>query len=175
MGWGAGKGLALAGEMVYTACMSALSHEAHKLLSPKEMNFVIEYTKDFRARRAAQASGYCADMGYKLRDEPHIRAAVEEILTQRLEAAHIDAQWVLLRAADNYKIALQDGNISASNTALKLIAQHCMVDAMASDKLNVNLNNSREIIDRLTKGRKRASCSHSKPPVIESGETPSFL
>lgn len=107
-------------------------------LTPKEANFVIEYTKDFAARRAAEASGFAPDSGYALLKKLHIVTAIDDILKRRLDASHIDAEWVLMEAVDNHMIARQQGNISASTTALTLVAKHVMVDAMASDKQDIN-------------------------------------
>ena len=122
-------------------------------LSPKQANFVIEYCKDFAPRRAAEASGYAADTGYQLIHKDHITAAIDKILESRLDASHIDAEWVLMEAVDNHMIARQQGNISASNTALNTVAKHKMVDAFAAEKIEVN--SDKEIMDRLLRGRKR--------------------
>lgn len=122
-------------------------------LKPKYANFVIEYCKDFGARRAAQASGFSPDSGYTLLDREDVAAAVQHILTQRLEASHIDAEWVLLEAVDNHLIARQQGNISASNTSLNLVAKHVFVDAFAAEKVEVN--SDKEVMERLMRGRKR--------------------
>jgi len=124
-------------------------------LTAKEANFVIEFTKDFAPRRAAEASGFGADYGYKLRDQENICAAVDHILSKRLDASHIDAEWVLLEAVDNHLIARQAGNISASNTALGLVAKHVMVDAFAADKVTVT--DDKEVMERLIRGRQRLS------------------
>lgn len=126
-------------------------------LTPKEANFVIEYTKDFEARRAAVASGYAPDTGYQLRDRPQIAAAVDRVLLGRLENSHIDAEWLLYELVDNHTIARQNGNITASNTALNLIGKHLAVDAFAREKLDVNVNTTKEVLDRLLRGRKRAA------------------
>ena len=123
-------------------------------LSPKHANFVIEYAKDFSARRAAEASGFSPDSGYAIRDRDDVRAAIERVLGARLEASHIDAEWVLMEAVDNHMIARQAGNISASNTALTLVAKHVFVDAFAAEKVEVN--SDKEVMDRLLRGRKRA-------------------
>ena len=124
-------------------------------MRPKEANFVIEYTKDFSARRAAEASGYAADTGHQLKEKEHIAAAIENVLASRLEASHIDAEWVLMEAVDNHLIARQQGNISASNTSLNLVAKHVFVDAFAAEKVEVN--SDKEIMDRLMRGRKRVA------------------
>jgi len=124
-------------------------------LHPKEANFVIEYCKDFAARRAAEASGYAADTGYSLIKKESIAVAIDKILASRLDASHIDAEWVLMEAVDNHMIARQQGNISASNTALGLCAKHKMVDAFAAEKIEVN--SDKDIMERLQRGRKRAN------------------
>ena len=124
-------------------------------LKPKEANFVIEFVKDFAARRAAEASGYSPDYGHKLMTKDHIQQAIDRILEARLETSHIDAEWVLMEAVDNHMIARQQGNITASNTALSLVAKHTMVDAMASDKLNMNIHADKEITEKLMRGRQR--------------------
>ena len=137
-------------------------------LSYKEAAFVIEFSKDFDARRAAACSGHPPDSGYSLRDKPNIQAALDWILQQRLETSHIDAEWVLMEAVDNHRIARQMGNLAASNTALKLCAQHKQVDAMASDKLNVNVHADADIMNRLQRGRDRNANRNKQPP-------PSFI
>jgi len=134
-------------------------------LKPKEANFVIEYCKDFSARRAAEASGYAADSGYQLKERPQIAAAVEHVLAQRLEASHIDAEWVLMEAVDNHLIARQQGNISASNTSLNLVAKHVFVDAFAAEKVEVN--SDKEVMERLLRGRKRLNQSDEDKPDDE--------
>jgi len=62
---------------------------------------------------------------------------------------------VLMEAVDNHMIARQQGNISASNTALGLCAKHKMVDAFAAEKIEVN--SDKDIMERLQRGRKRAN------------------
>lgn len=126
-------------------------------LTPKEANFVIEYTKDFDARRAATASGYAPDSGYQLLNKENIGAAVDRVLQQRLENCHITASWLLMEAVDNHMIARQNGNITASNTALNLIGKHIHVDAFAKEKVDLTVNTSKEVMERLLRGRRRAS------------------
>lgn len=122
-------------------------------LKPQHANFVIEYVKDFAPRRAAEASGYQPDYGSQLLLKDRIKAAINHILSQRLETTHIDAEWVLMEAVDNHLIARQQGNISASNTSLNLVAKHVFVDAFAAEKVNVT--DDKDIMERLLRGRKR--------------------
>lgn len=124
-------------------------------LKPKYANFVIEYTKDFSVRRAAEASGWEPDSGYAILKRPEVAEAIDRILESRLETSHIDAEWALMEAVDNHKIARQMGNITASNTALNLIMKHKFVDAQAADK--VELTSEREVMERLLRGRNRLS------------------
>jgi hypothetical protein len=129
-------------------------------LAPKEANFVIEYCKDFSARRAAEASGYSADHGYTLRDRFDIAAAIERVLAVRLTASHIDAEWLLMEAVDNHLIARQMGKITASNTALNIIGRHKFVDSFAAEKIEVT--DDKQIMERLLRGRKRAADASKK-------------
>ena len=54
-------------------------------LTPKKANFVVEYIKDFAPRRAAEASGFSADHGYRLLAEDEVSEAIEYIVQQRLK------------------------------------------------------------------------------------------
>tara|TARA_R110000850_G_scaffold91270_1_gene193821 strand:+ start:1220 stop:1762 length:543 start_codon:yes stop_codon:yes gene_type:complete len=133
-------------------------------ISDRHLSFAIEYCKDFNARRAAVVTGYESDSGYNLAKREDVIHCVGIIVGSRLEASHIDAEWVLMEAVDNHLLARQDNNISASNTALGLIAKHTMVDALASDKLNLNVVGDREVMQRLMRARKRMQ------PPAESDE-----
>ena len=123
------------------------------ITDPKVLNFVIEYSKDWDARRAATVSGYGPDTGYQLRDREEVQAALAHILQYRLETSHIDAEWLLWELVDNHQIARASGNISASNSALNTIAKHAMVDAFAAEK--VEIAGDEAIRERLLRARKR--------------------
>ena len=133
----------------------------------KEAAFVIEYCKDFSPRRAAEASGFKPTQGAKLLDKPAITEAINRILAVRLDSSHIDAEWCLMELADNHGIARQRGNLSASNTALGMIMKHTFVDAVASDKLNLNVNADKETFERLQRGRDRAAIRNNPPELID--------
>ena len=122
-------------------------------LRPKDANFLIEYSKDFDARRAAVVSGYEPDTGYHILKRPEVSDALGRILQGRLESSHIDAEWALMEAVDNHQIARAQGNISASNTALRMVMQHRKVDAFAAEKLEVATD--RDLLERIRRGRAR--------------------
>ena len=122
-------------------------------LPPKKAHFVVEYIKDFAPRRAAEASGYGADYGYNLLGQSDVSAAVEYIIQQRLEVNMIDADWLLNEMVDNHLIARQQGNITASNTALNMVGKHKRVDAFAADKIKVSTD--ADVVDRLVAARRR--------------------
>jgi len=143
-------------------------------LSNQELSFVIEYSKDFNAQRAAVVAGFAPGTGYQVRDRENVQRAVQMILNNRLEASHIDAEWVLMEAVDNHLLARQSENITASNTALKLIAQHTMVDAMASDKLNLNVKSDQALVERMIRARKRINGADDADDA-DDAEAPSFL
>ena len=126
-------------------------------LPPKKANFVVEYVKDFAPRRAAEASGYSSDTGYRLLDEQEVSDAIEHIVQQRLEVNQIDADWLLYEMIDNHMIARQQGNVTASNTALNMVGKHKRVDAFAADKIKVTTDV--DVMDRLVAARKRLSNS----------------
>lgn len=139
-------------------------------LDHQRANFVIEYSKDFDARRAATASGFAADTGYRLRDEYDIQIALSDIIQGRLEQSHIDAEWVLWEAVDNHHLARQSNNINASNAALNMIAKFASVDAFAAEK--IQLAGDEAIRERLTRARRRRqeSCQ-----VDDESDEPTFL
>lgn len=122
-------------------------------MKDKHLNFVIEYVKDFDARRAAEASGFSPDTAHHLREREDVQQAIEYILSRRLEASDITAEWVLMEAVDNVLIARQQGKISASNTALTIVAKHTMVDAFAAEKIKID--GADEIVNRLKRARDR--------------------
>ena len=122
-------------------------------LSPEHAMFVVEYSKDMNARRAAKSSGFAADTGIALRERDDVKAALAHIILERQKDANIDAEWVMYEAVDNHTIARQSGNINASNTALNLIAKLAVVDAFAAEKVIVA--GDKEIVERLMRARSR--------------------
>ena len=129
-------------------------------LPPRHANFVVEYVKDFATRRASEASGFSADHGYKLIQQPEIIAAVEYIIDKRLENNMIDSDWLLYEMVDNHMIARQQGNITASNAALRMVGGHKRVDAFAADKIKVSTD--ADVVDRLI-GARRRLIEHDEP------------
>ena len=148
-------------------------------LPPKKANFVVEYIKDFAARRAAEASGYAPDTGYSLLKDDEVSAAIEYIIQQRLEVNQIDADWLLYEMVDNHMIARQQGNITASNTALNMVGKHKRVDAFAADKIKVSTD--ADVVDRLNAARIRLNAAHERlrstqePDSEHQDDPPSFL
>lgn len=139
-------------------------------LPPKKANFVVEYMKDFATRRAAEAAGYTADHGYKLIAEDDVSAAIEHIIQQRLEETMIDTDWLLYEMVDNHRIARQQGNITASNTALNMVGKHKRVDAFAADKIKVSTD--ADVMDRLVAARKRLTASDE---VVQEDDDVTFF
>ena len=107
-------------------------------LNYKELNFVVEYGKDFDPRRAASVSGYKTSRGVDLLALPKIQQALDNILEDRLIASDITAEWLLLQAVDNHFLARYRGNLAASNAALTIIAKHKQVGALTPDTENDN-------------------------------------
>lgn len=126
-----------------------------KGVSARDAVFVIEYVKDFSVRRAAEASGYSPETGYAILKKPEVVEALSKIMDERIEEVGIDAEWVLFELVDNHRIARQQGNISASNTALLTLAKHISVDALAKQKVEMEVTGDAELIERLKRGRDR--------------------
>ncbi|MCP4932888.1 MAG: hypothetical protein GY927_01480, partial [bacterium] len=122
-------------------------------LPVKHAVFVLEWVKDGATRRAAEASGYSHEYGAKLILDPQVSAAIDMIFARRMEEAEYDADWLLGEMVDNHYIARQQGNISASNTALSMVGKHKRVDAFAADKVNVSTD--ADVVDRLVMARRR--------------------
>lgn len=119
--------------------------------------FVIEYMKDFAARRAAEAAGFAPEHGCVLLKKPEIIEAINQIMDERLEDIGIDAEWLMYELVDNHRIARQQGNIAASNTALLTLAKHVSIDALAKTKIEMDVTSGDELLERLRRGRDRLS------------------
>ena len=118
-------------------------------------NFVIEYVKDFDARRAATASGFPPDEGFEIRDTEAVRNALVYIMQKKLDSVTIDAEWLLGELVDNHLIARMQGKISVSNAALNIIAKHASVDAFAAEK--VEIKGHEAVREKLKRGRERVN------------------
>lgn len=140
-------------------------------LDPRRLNFLTEYLKDFSPRRAAEASGFSPEYGYQITQEEAFQEALSYVLMEKLDSSCIDAEWVLMELVDNHGIARQQGNIGASNTALGIIAKHKLVDAMAREKVDMEVTTSKELVERLLRGRRRAAGVESDP----GGESVNFM
>lgn len=125
-------------------------------LQRRDAAFVIEYSKDMKVSRAAEAMGISPSYAYDLLEKENVKEALDEILVMRLEDSHIDAEWLLYELVDNHILARQMGNLAVSTTALGLIAKHKNVDAMASNKVDLEVTENVELVERLNRGRQRA-------------------
>lgn len=130
----------------------------------KDFNFVVEYTKDFDARRAAVACGMEPESGYTFRKKVHIVEALEKFMARRVEESDIDAEWVLMEAVDLVLIAKQKGKYTASIAALNIVAKHCNVDAYAADK--VKIDTADDVVQRLKRARTRSEPSDAEPSFL---------
>ena len=131
----------------------SIRYEQLRKLHPKKAAFVVEYVKDFSARRAAEMAGFSPDYGYKIIEEDGVLDLIDDIIADRLERNLIDADWLLQEMVDNHMIARHQGNITASNTALNMVGKHKRVDAFAADKIKVSTD--ADVMDRLTAARHR--------------------
>jgi phage terminase small subunit len=126
-----------------------------KGITAKKAIWVIEYLKDRSPRRAAEAAGLPPETAYKLLEDPRIAEAISVVIEDQMKDACIDAEWLLYELVDNHKIARQMGNIAASNSALKTLAQHVSIDALAKQRVEVDVVTDKELLERLQDGRRR--------------------
>lgn len=95
-------------------------------LTELENNFVNEYLIDMDAtnahRRAGYNSKYAGQDAYELRRKPHIAAAIAERLTKRSENLGIDAKFVIIEAAHQYREAAVRASSDPRERALALKA-----------------------------------------------------
>lgn len=127
---------------------------------PAQRNaFVVEYVKDFNAPRAAERAGY-ANPGYgnTLIEEEDVQQLIHWYIDTMRQDAAINAEWVLWEAVDNHRLARQQGNMGASNAALKLIGSLTTVDAFAAQKVTHTID--AEVMERLERGRERSRLEH---------------
>lgn len=140
---------------------------------PAQQNcFVVEYVKDFNAVRAAERAGYSNPAyGNSLLESEDVQALISWYIGELRADAQVNAEWVLWEAVDNHRIARQQGNLSASNAALKLVGQLASVDAFAAQRVEHGLDD--EVVERLSRGRERARLqSDSDAQTLEGQYSP---
>lgn len=87
---------------------------ASEKLTPRQQRFVEEYLKDLNAAAAYKRAGYKIDShganvnGNRLMTYPKIRAAIAAGKAERSLNTKIDAEWVLIRLADEVFADLAD-------------------------------------------------------------------
>ena len=154
-----------------------------KGLTPKLAAFVLEYFKDFSARRAAEASGYAPDQGHTILNRDDVKLAVECIIADSYMQTGYDAEWLLHEMVDNHRIARMNGNIAASNAALKMLSTHVSIDAVAKQKVELDISSDRELFERLARGRDRMQAPieaeavevQAEGKLRSIGSAPSFM
>lgn len=141
-------------------------------VSAEDLTFLWQYAMDNDARRAATAAGLDPDDGYKLvnKHRATIKLMSKNMLESQMNALEITPEWLLMELVDNHRLARQSNKLSASNTALGLIAKHQMVDAMSAEKI-ISITDQ-DVVDRLVRGRARAK---GMAPADPPEEAPSFL
>lgn len=75
-----------------------------KKLTPKQQQFILEYTIDLNATQAAIRAGYSEKVatviGYENLTKPHISAAIQSAIYDRMTRAKINADYVLTRLVE---------------------------------------------------------------------------
>ena len=130
-------------------------------LDLKRVMFIIEYCKDYNARRAAKVVGFRPDQGYDLLAEEAVDLKICEIARDRINEGLYDPDWVMFKYVDVYNISMQEGKLAVANAALTNIGKLAAVDAFAAEK--VMAVNDNAVLERLKRGRDRSL--QGVPPV----------
>ncbi len=81
-------------------------------LTAKQALFVVHYLRTMEAKQAALDAGYspgnAAKYGHELMQLPHVKAAIDAAMGERIERTKIDADWVLRRLVDEAEADLAD-------------------------------------------------------------------
>lgn len=86
----------------------------NRALNAKQALFVVHYLADekMNATNAALAAGYsprnAAKYAHELMQLPHVKAAIEAAMGERIERTKVDADWVLRRLVDEADADLAD-------------------------------------------------------------------
>lgn len=93
-------------------------------LNPRQQRFVDEYLLDLNATQAAIRAGYSAKTAGAIGEEnlkkPEIAAAVKTAVDARAERTQIDAEWLLVRLAEEAQADVND--LYDENGHLKAVA-----------------------------------------------------
>lgn len=167
-------------------------------LKPNQEAFVLEYLKDFNARRAAEVAGYAhpSQQGPRMvKNSPAIRKAIKEAMSERNERLGIDSNFVLaeliialgiakadvkpkLNSKTGKAIKDDDGNpvytrdTGAIIKILELIGKHTNVAAW-DNKVQVNHTRDQELVEAIEAGKKQAGWEDytGDPPIRGYGTT----
>lgn len=86
------------------------THECLRKLNDRDRVFVMEYMKDWDAKRALRATGNPAPTATatRLRKSPAIREAIATLMEDRLRRLKVDTDWVLMRLLRELEADLGD-------------------------------------------------------------------
>lgn len=122
-------------------------------LNVQQVDFVIEYTKDYDHRRAAERIGMSPDTGLKMIEDSTIKEAIRIVYNNQMQAADITPETVKEYMLGLYNIAIQKGQLGVASKQLDQLARHSHVDAYAAQRVAVAAD--AEVAAALAGGRKR--------------------
>ena len=136
-------------------------------LTDKQQHFVAEYLIDLNATQAARRAGYSPNSikqtASRVLQKPAVKEAIKQAMAERSERLKIDADCVLRGAVELFERCMQRSPVadaegeykfqhSGAGKALELIGKHVSVQAF---KEKVEMGIEKELIERLSRGRKR--------------------
>ncbi|MEH6633501.1 MAG: terminase small subunit [Halopseudomonas aestusnigri] len=136
-------------------------------LTGMQQRFVEEYLIDLNATQAARRAGYSPNStkqtANRVFHKPAVQKAIKQAQFDRSERLKIDADYVLKGAVELFERCMQRSSVadaegeykfqhSGAGKALELIGKHVAVQAF---KEKVEMGIESELIERLSRGRKR--------------------
>ncbi|MFD2205527.1 terminase small subunit [Kiloniella antarctica] len=137
------------------------------MLTDMQRRFVEEYLLDLNATQAALRAGYSPNSvkqtASRVLRKISVKDAIKRAQAERSERLKIDADYVLRGAVELFERCMQRSTVadaegeykfqhSGAGKALELIGKHVSVQAF---KEKVEMGLERELIERLSRGRKR--------------------
>lgn len=105
-----------------------MSTDKCKKLTAKQEAFCKEYLIDYNGTRAAIKAGYsknnATSQAYDNTMKPYIQEYMTKLRKKRDKRTQVDADWVINQITQVAILAKKEGDYSAANGSLKLLAKH---------------------------------------------------
>jgi phage terminase small subunit len=126
------------------------------MLRGRQLVFINEYIKDGNAKEAAIRSGYSIDTaknaGYKLLQNPKIKAEIDVRMNKVAEVVNIDAAYILNGIKETVEKAKASNQLGVAIKGYELLGKYLK---LWTDKVEIAQDES--LAERIADARKRAN------------------